>query len=693
MKTHLIYEVAPSKTLASIDFGKIFQKYNTPEGWTMIGGLLFLLVVSRVVGSSKGKISTGRLAGISEKLSATNLALNQIKIVRELQVYNHSVGRQTENAVQPGSSKTKKSEPAPWKSPAHKGQPLNLTNPLCSDRPPNEGCLVMSRKNCPPKQPPHNRVTLWCGMPRYWWNGSGKGLVAGLQTMLESSPTVWLPDAQRSTLVIGAPGSGKTFGCIDRAIESAFAQGIPTIIYDKKGDQMRLHAPLAARYGYEVFVFAPGELFSDRFNIVDSLRNEQDSVMAGELAQVINRNASSGGKTDEFFSKAGDLLAKGLLQLVKIPEAKFHDIAMVYAILRLPGLVKRLDYAVQQKQIDEWVATSFNQFLSSKDAEKTVAGILTTASGTFSSFIQADLLQAFMGNSTIPKRIEGKQLIIFKLDDERRSVMGPLLAAAIHLCIVANLSVPRRDPLAIFLDELPSIKLDKLPQWINEYRSNGGCFVLGIQSLNQLYETYGEKMGAAIASACSTHVLFNPGDPKTAEEYSKRYGEKEIKLRSRSQSSSANGNSISWNESLQKIPLFTVDQILRFTEGWCVITNPGYKVGKEGSVPYALKIPVPNSDRNRAKECEKLWDSHVRPALERRVPPLDPEKLTQELLLRVEHAEKLLPAPPEEGSNSTSSPATAEPRQPKSTPKRFSVQRTSRSDVNAMDFIKNPQGY
>jgi type IV secretion system protein VirD4 len=652
VKSHLIYQVAPSPTLASIDLGKIFQKYNTPEGWAMLGGLLFLIVLSRVAGNSKGKISTGRLAGISEKLSATNLALKQIKIVRDLHNYNRSARTQTENAGQPASSKTKKSEPSP-------------------------------------KKPPHNRVALWCGMPRYWWNGVGKGFVAGLQTMLGASPTVWLPDAQRSMLVIGAPGSGKTFGCIDRAIESTFAQGIPTIIYDKKGDQMRLHAPLAARYGYKVFVFAPGEAFSDIFNPLDFLRDERDSVMAGELAQVINRNASSGGKTDEFFSKAGDLLAKGLLQLVKSPQAKFHDMAMVYAILRLPGLAKRLDYAVQQKQIDEWIATSFNQFLSSKDAEKTVAGILTTAAGTFSSFIQADLLPAFMGSSTIPKRIEGKQLIIFKLDDERRTAIGPLLAAAIHLCIVSNLSVPRRDPLAIFLDELPSIKLDKLPQWINEYRSNGGCFVLGIQSLNQLYETYGEKMGAAIASACSTHILFNPGDAKTAEEYSKRYGEKEIELKNRSTSSSSNSQSVSWNESLQKIPLFTVDQILRFTEGWCVITNPGYRVGKEGSVPYALKIPVPKSDETRAKECEQLWDSHVRPALLRRVPPPDPEKLTRELLLRVDRAKQLLPEPPEEGSQSPP-PSAAPPRG--TTPKRFSAGRSPRSNVNALDFIAPDTG-
>jgi type IV secretory pathway TraG/TraD family ATPase VirD4 len=106
--------------------------------------------------------------------------------------------------------------------------------------------------------------------------------------------------------------------------------------------------------------------------------------------------------------------------------------------------------------------------------------------------------------------------------------------------IVGNLSTPRKDPLIISLDELPSIKLDRLPQWINEYRSNGACFILGIQSLDQLYDIYGDKMGAAIASACSTHVLFNPGNHKTAEEYSKRYGEKEVLIKNRTTGRSMN---------------------------------------------------------------------------------------------------------------------------------------------------------
>jgi len=582
---------------SSIDLGGLFKQYTTPDGMLTIGGLIFIILVLRFAGGGKGKITTGKVCGTTEKLAATRTALKQIK----------------------------------------------------------------ERK--------HNKVTLWCGSPRYWWKGKNlQGAIATFQTALGAIPTVWLPHAERSILVIGAPGSGKTFSTIDRAIESAMLQGFPIVLYDKKGDQLKLHAPMAARYGYKVRVFAPGEPYSGVINPLDFMKSPQDAVMAGEIGQVINRNASSfQGKSDEFFSKAGDLLAKALLQLVK--GSKYPDMAMLYAIMRLPNLVKRIDYAVQSRQIDEWVATSFNQFLSAKEAEKTISGIMTTAAGTFSSFIQADLLRAFLGKSDIPTKIEGREMIVFKLDDERRSVVGPLLAAAIHLIVVSNLSRKRNDPLIISLDEFPSIRLDRMPQWINEYRSNGACFLIGIQSLEQLYEGYGDKMGAAIASACSTHILFNPGNPDTAKKYSERYGEKEINLKSKSTSRSQGHQTTSWNESIQKMPLFSVDEILRFPQGRCVITNPAYSSGGEGSIPYALTIPIPKSDLKRQSESSALWDTQVRPRLESGVKLASLEELTNALYQRIEEAEKMLPLPDAaelapQNNASSPLPAAAIPKDP-----------------------------
>ncbi len=111
----------------------------------------------------------------------------------------------------------------------------------------------------------------------------------------------------------------------------------------------------------------------------------------------------------------------------------------------------------------------------------------------------------------------------------------------------------------------------------------------------------------ANASACSTHVLFNPGNHKTAEDYSKRYGEKEVLIKNRTTGQTSGGGvsptlggqmsrSISWSENLQKMPVISADEILKFPQGKCVITSPGYSSGGQASIPYPLIIPVSKAD-------------------------------------------------------------------------------------------------
>jgi type IV secretion system protein VirD4 len=553
---------------SSFDVHGLFKTFANPEGLTMIGILVFLILLSQFSGGKKGKISTGRVVGRGEKLAATNLALKQI-----------------------------------------------------SDR-------------------KHNKVTFWCGSPRYWFPGKFFQASARFQTILGASPTVWIPHAERSTLVLGAPGSGKTFGTIDRMAESCMIQSFPLIVYDKKGDQMKLLAPLAARYGYDVRIFAPGEPYSEVINPLDFMENQEDAVTAAQIAQVINANAGGSGKGDEFFSKAADLLAKALIQLAKGSDCP--DLAMVYCIQSTDDFINKLHAAVQSGRVSRWVAASFQQYLKAKDSEKTIASIDTTTVGIFSGFIQRSLLPSFIGKSTIPTKLSGKQILIFKLDDPRRDVVGPLLAAALHMTIVSNLCTPRKDPLGIFIDELPSLYLKALPQWINEYRSNGACFVLGVQSLEQLANAYGENLSAAIASACSTKILYNPANYSTAENFSQSYGNKEFIVKNKSISNSKEGQTVTWTDNLQTMPILTADEIMRFPIGKCVITNPGYTSNNEGSIPYPLTIPIPKLDIHRISRSEQLWEQQVCPRLIMRSTSVDISQLEEAIDLRKQIAEQLL---------------------------------------------------
>jgi type IV secretion system protein VirD4 len=423
-----------------------------------------------------------------------------------------------------------------------------------------------------------------------------------------------IPEAQQGIAVCGAPNSGKTYSIIDPVIRDAIGQGFPIVVYDFKGAQLEAHAVYAAAQGYEVHVFAPGFPYTGVCNPLDFVRDASDALMAGQLAEVIYKNTRRGNHAGEndFFSNAGQKLVEAVILLSKLTE--FPDLLMAKKLLNLPGLTKRVRLAAQAGRIPIWTIESFSQLISSEDAEKQIAGIIATAQRTFDKFISKELIPSFVGKTTIPLDLKGKQILFLQVDTQKRDVVAPLLAALLHLIVARNFAKPRDEPLVVSLDELPTLHLDDLPKWINEFRSYGFCAILGYQNFAQLQHTYGKELSRAIFAACGTKVFFNPRDDETAGLVSRYLGEKEVRVFTKSTSSGMN-HSTSRNEQIQKMPLMTIDEVLKLDQGECVFINPAYKGGREASVPLRLKLTVPKSDVKIQEQSERLWRSTVRDRL------------------------------------------------------------------------------
>jgi type IV secretion system protein VirD4 len=423
-----------------------------------------------------------------------------------------------------------------------------------------------------------------------------------------------IPEAQQGIAVCGAPNSGKTYSIIDPVIRDAIGQGFPIVVYDFKGAQLEAHAVYAAAQGYEVHVFAPGFPYTGVCNPLDFVRDASDALMAGQLAEVIYKNTRRGNHAGEndFFSNAGQKLVEAVILLSKLTE--FPDLLMAKKLLNLPGLTKRVRLAAQAGRIPIWTIESFSQLISSEDAEKQIAGIIATAQRTFDKFISKELIPSFVGKTTIPLDLKGKQILFLQVDTQKRDVVAPLLAALLHLIVARNFAKPRNEPLVVSLDELPTLHLDDLPKWINEFRSYGFCAILGYQNFAQLQHTYGKELSRAIFAACGTKVFFNPRDDETAGLVSRYLSEKEVRVFTKSTSSGMN-HSTSRNEQIQKMPLMTIDEVLKLDQGECVFINPAYKGGREASVPLRLKLTVPKSDVKIQEQSERLWRSTVRDRL------------------------------------------------------------------------------
>ncbi len=396
--------------------------------------------------------------------------------------------------------------------------------------------------------------------------------------------------------------------------------------------------------GYQVHVFAPGFPYTGVCNPLDFVRDATDALMAGQLAEVIYKNTRRGNHASEndFFSNAGQKLVEAVILLAKVTE--FPDLLMAKKLLNLPGLAKRMRLAAAAGRIPVWTIESFSQLIASEEAEKQVAGIVATAQRTFDKFISKELIPSFVGQTTIPLDLTGQQILFLQVDTQKRDVVAPLLAALLHLIVARNFARPRSEPLVVSLDELPTLHLDDLPKWINEFRSYGFCPILGYQNFAQLQHTYGKELSRAIFAACGTKVFFNPRDDETASLVSRYLGEKEVRLFTKSTSSGIQ-RSTSRNEQLQKMPLMTVDEVLKLDQGECIFINPAYKGGREASIPLRLNITVPPSEVKVQAQSERLWRTLGRERLIQQMQDqqIASAQLDQAAALRQQVAEELFP--------------------------------------------------
>ena len=510
-----------------------------------------------------------------------------------------------------------------------------------------------------------NDVCLWCGSP----SKGHTSTLASLKSVITGPPTLYVPDANQSIAVIGRPKSGKTFSAINPMLKSAIEQGMAIALYDYKADdggrggQVDYIATLAAKHGYKVNIFAPGRPYSCTINPLDFIADANDDTTAGVLAEVFHKNLKGGdGRTDAFFGPAGQRLIQALFQFAK--GTRYPDIAMAFSVARLPQLPERLIYAEKRGELPLPVQITFSQLMSTAGAEKTTSGIVATASDVLTRFMSQRVLRSMLGETNISIELGEKELIAFQSDIFRQDVISPLLAAIINVVVNRNFAIQRDVPMVFSADEFPTIYLPQAPTWPNEHRSKGFVGIFGFQSLPQIYDRYGREKADILLSGIGSRFWFNPGNQETARNFSDFLGDTEVTIQTRSWSHSRGdnwGRNKSISEQVHKRPLLLPDDFNRFGTGECIFINPAYRNHDQANLPQHLKqIRIPKSDIQMAEACEHLWEQQVRQRLiqreQQRRPNLDIE---EQLRLRFEEAERLLPLPPDENDNAQPESATA----------------------------------
>jgi type IV secretory pathway TraG/TraD family ATPase VirD4 len=500
------------------------------------------------------------------------------------------------------------------------------------------------------KHPRRDAAALWIGLPP-----SYSTVLNRVGKLCCRTKTLYF-NAQTGTLILGGAGTGKSFSAVMPMARSVLKQGFPMSFYDFKYPEAAediVSDALAA--GYEVSVFAPGFPESATLNILDFLTDSSDGLAAKQVAKVIvkNVNGNSSNTGDNFFEPAGIQLVTDLLQAAKwVGEITNNpdnaDLMTCSAILSLSNLAARIEYSFHR--LDIWVANAFAQLISSHSGvgtNNTESGIVATAQKVFSAVIQAEFIPALCGKSDFKIDLRGKNLVVFGLNQKYRYAVSPFLAAAMDMILDRNLdhALKRKDPIANFLDELPSLYLERIVNYLAEARSAGNIGVIGGQSYFQFEKMFGKELTNVIFANCANKIVMNPQEYETAEMFSKILGDKDVRYKTSSITHSKADRSRQISENLTTTRLMPPERILQFPQGEGLVINPLFQRGRNAYLPLHHRFKIPKYEmvevqRNKRQHWQRAID-YMRGGEK-----LSAEEAGRMLSERIRMVAELFPEPP-----------------------------------------------
>ena len=344
---------------------------------------------------------------------------------------------------------------------------------------------------------------------------------------------------QRACMVLGTPGSGKTYSIYGPFIRQMVQKQYAMFVYDYKFPDLtrRVMNELLDNYGcYKVkpkmyIVNFDDPLHSHRFNPVHP-RYLTDPVDSTEISELImkNVNRGSGKNGDDFFAKSAQCYIDLLLWFLKIYEGGIY--CTFPHLIELIGKDYR-DVLEILKNYDE-LEVKRNTFADAirDQAYEQIQGQIASARVPLNRFASRTLYWTLSGddfNLDINDPDEPK-IVCVGNNPKRQSIYGTTLALLTSQ-LFKQINNPGKWHSAVLIDELPTIYLKGLDNLIDTARQNKVAVVIGAQDKSQLVRDYDKKESDVIFNTVG-NVFAGAVKGDTAEELSKSFGKEDREQRS-----------------------------------------------------------------------------------------------------------------------------------------------------------------
>ena len=343
----------------------------------------------------------------------------------------------------------------------------------------------------------------------------------------------------RATMVIGTPGSGKSYSVYGPFIRQMIQKGYSLFVYDYKYPDLTRLVMNELLDNYACYgdlkpkmyiINFDNPLYSHRFNPIHP-RYLTDPIDATEIAEVIMKNANrENAKGDDFFSLSARCYLDLLIWFLKIYEGGKY--CTFPHLVELMGQDYRDVFDVLTKFDElEVKRNTFQDAIKDKAFEQ-LQGQIASARVPLNRFASKTLYWTLSGDdfSMEMNNPEEPKIICVGNNPRRQSVYGTTLAMLMSQ-LFKVINTPGKRHSAVLIDELPTIYIKGLDNLINTARSNKVAVVLGAQDKSQLIRDYDKKESDVIFNTVG-NVFAGAVKGETAEGLSKSFGKAERETRS-----------------------------------------------------------------------------------------------------------------------------------------------------------------
>ena len=377
----------------------------------------------------------------------------------------------------------------------------------------------------------------------------------------------------RASMILGTPGSGKSYAVVNNYIKQQIEKGFAVYIYDYKFpdlSEIAYNHLIKHLDGYKVnpkfyIINFDNTRESHRCNQINpAFMTDISDAYEASYTIMLNLNRSWITKQGDFFVESPIILLASIIWFLKIYQGgKYCTFPHAIEFLN-KKYADTFTILTSYPELENYLSPFMDAWES--NAQDQLQGQLASAKIPLSRMISPALFWVMTGDdfSLDINNPEEPKILVVGNNPDRQNIYSCALGLY-NSRIVKLINKKHQLKSSVIIDELPTIYFRGLDNLIATARSNKVAVCLGFQDFSQLRRDYGDKESRVIENTVG-NIFSGQVVGETAKTLSERFG----KVLQKRQSMTINRNDKSTSISTQMDSLIPPSKISNLTQGMFV---------------------------------------------------------------------------------------------------------------------------